>query len=332
MQKNVVVIGGGTGTYTVLSGIKHFEDFDIKAIVTVTDSGGSTGKLRDEYGILPVGDIRQCLVALARNENGNNLLRQLFLYRFDRGEIAGHNFGNLFLAAMTDILGSEDRAIKYASRVLNIRGEVLPITNKDIDLVAEYNDGTVLVGEASIDDPSSKHNRQAKITHLKIQPLARISINAREAIQSADALILGPGDLYTSLFSNLVVTGTKSAIMSSKSVFIYILNVMTKDGQTSELTAQDHLNEVTKYAGRAPDFILVDTTTIPKSILNMYKKEHATRVIDDLDGSFKGHIIRKELLSPTAIAHVRGDPLKRSLLRHDSHKLADTLYEIIQSG
>jgi uncharacterized cofD-like protein len=330
-MKKVVVIGGGTGTFSVLSGIKHYNDLDIKAIVTVTDSGGSTGRLRDEYGVLPVGDIRQCLVALAESENGDNLLRKLFLYRFDRGDLEGHNVGNLFLTAMTDILGSEDRAIEYASRVLNIRGAVIPITNKDIDLVAEYQDGTVLVGEAQIDDPNEKHNSHSRITGLKVQPRARISPKARQAITSADMLILGPGDLYTSLLSNVVVGGAKSAFMSSKGIFVYILNIMTKLGQTTDYTASEHLSEIISYTGREPDYLLINTTKIPHSILKRYETESARPVVDDIDSSYKGTVIRGTFLSHKAIAHVKGDPLKRSLLRHDSKKLARTIYKIISN-
>lgn len=328
-MKNIVVIGGGTGTYSVLTGIKHYPEFNIKAIVTVTDSGGSTGRLRDEYGILPVGDIRQCLVALAESENGNNLLRKLFLYRFDKGDVSGHNFGNLFLTAMTDILGSEEKAIAYASRVLNIRGEVIPITTKDIDLVAEYEDGTVLVGEAHIDAPTNRHDNDARITCLKIQPSADIGEKAQKAILTADALILGPGDLFTSLLSNVVVGGAKEAFKQSKGVFIYIMNVMTKYGQTTNYTAQDHLNEVIKYCGRKPDYVLVNTTPIPSSVVKQYLEEEAIPVLDDLDTSKDITIIRTELLSKNAITPLKGDKLKRSLIRHDGHKVSECIYDIL---
>lgn len=331
MNKNikVTVIGGGTGTYTVLSGIKGNKNFDIKAIVTVTDSGGSSGRLRDEYGILPVGDIRQCLVALSDEENGNNLLRKLFLYRFDRGDMNGHSFGNLFLTAMTDILGSEEKAISYASKVLNIRGEVIPVTNRDIDLVAEYDDGTVQVGEASIDSPPAKHNSHSRITHLKIQPYARISAKARDAITSADALVLGPGDLYTSLLSNVIVGGAKSAFMSSKGLFIYILNIMTKYGQTSSYKASDHVKEIISYTGREPDVILVNKALISQSILDLYVKENAYPVVDDLDGKFRAKIVKRNFISEKAISPVRGDRIKRSLIRHDSKKIAKAIKDVI---
>ena len=143
----VTVIGGGTGTYTVLIGLKKFSNLELKAIVTATDNGGSTGRLRDEYGILPVGDIRQCMAALAENGNGNNIIRELLTYRFEKGELKGHNFGNLLIAAITDVLGSEDKAIEELSKVLNIKGQIIPISTDDVDLVAEYSNGEVLVGE-----------------------------------------------------------------------------------------------------------------------------------------------------------------------------------------
>lgn len=328
-NKQIVVIGGGTGTYSVLTGIKRFDDIDIKAIVTVTDSGGSSGKLRDEYGILPVGDIRQCLVALAGSENGNNLLRKLFLYRFDKGDIAGHNFGNLFLTAMTEILGTEEKAIEYTSKVLNIRGEVIPVTNKDIDLVAEYEDGTVLVGEANIDEPSPKHNGKARIANLRIQPEARISTRARQALSNADLLVLGPGDLYTSLLSNFVVNGAKKAFSSTRGTFVYICNLMTKYGQTSGFTCTDHINEITHYTGRTPDIVLINTSGLSKEILKRYEAEQAFPVIDDCKKSSDLKVIRRNFVTHTPVQKVHGDPLRRSLIRHDSNKIGRVLHEIL---
>lgn len=178
-MKNIVVIGGGTGTYTVLTGLKKYPELSLKAIVGVTDSGGSTGKLRDEFGILPVGDFRQAIVALSEEGNGENLLRDLFLYRFEKGSgLAGHNFGNLLLTALTDILGSEAKAITAAGKILRINGEVIMVSTDNVDLVAEYDDGSVLVGEAHIDEPDKRHNSNAKIKSLRIQPITKVSEKA----------------------------------------------------------------------------------------------------------------------------------------------------------
>lgn len=330
MKKNVVVIGGGTGTFTVLTGLKRIEDLDLTAVVAVTDSGGSSGRLRDEYGILPVGDIRQALVSLADAENGDTLLRKLFLYRFDRGELDGHNFGNLFLTAMTDILGSEDKAIRYASQVLKIRGNVIPITTKDTDLVAEYEDGSVLVGEASIDEPSRKHDCTKRITSLRVQPRAQISKEAKESILSADFVILGPGDLYSSLLSNFAIHGTTSALKKSEATFIYIVNIMSKYGQTHGMTAADHVEETKKYAGKYPDVVIMHNNPIPEPILDRYQSENAYPVIDDLD-SKKYNILRNDIVSLKEVPKVKGDTVTRSIIRHDSDKLSHTLESIMIS-
>jgi len=331
-SKKVVVIGGGTGTYVVLTGLKHFDDVSLAAVVNVTDSGGSTGRLRDEYGILPVGDIRQALVALADEGNGDNLLRDLFLYRFDKGDIRGHNFGNLFLTAMTDTLGSEDRAIRYASKVLNIKGTVVPIVTEDIELVAEYEDGSVLVGEKYIDDPGSRHDSTQRVTNLKVQPRVSISKRAEEAILDADYIVMGPGDLYSSLFSNLVVDGSKEVMKKSKAKLIYIVNLMTKVGQSPDYSAQDHVNEMEKYAGRVPDVVVINNTELPEEALKRYKEEEgADPVLDDLSEG-KGYEIRREdLITDEMIKTSDADTVRRSLIRHNTKKVGSVVHEVITS-
>ncbi len=216
-MKRIVVIGGGTGTYTVLSAIKHIENIDITAIVSSADSGGSTGVLRDEFGKLPVGDFRQCLVALSEDGNGNNILRRLFEYRFSKGGpgLEGHNFGNLLITALTEILGSEEEAFRKASRILNIQGRVFPITFDDIQLIAQYENGSVAFGESMIDEPESSHDGTMRISRLWVQPKAKIFDKSKEAISEADYIIMGPGDLYTSLLANIVVDGVSDAIKKS---------------------------------------------------------------------------------------------------------------------
>ena len=196
-KQNVVVIGGGTGTHTVLRGLKQYQkQLNVSAVVTMADSGGSTGRLRDEFGYLPVGDVRMALVALASDvDEQEELLRKLFLYRFDKGDgLSGHNFGNLLLVALTDILGSEEAAIRAAARVLRVRGTVVPVTTEKVDLVATYDDGTQVIGEHNIDEPTTKR-AQYKITELSITPQASISEAAESTILDADLIVLGPGDL-----------------------------------------------------------------------------------------------------------------------------------------
>lgn len=328
-MKRIVVIGGGTGTFTVLKGLKQFPELDLTAVVTMTDDGGSTGKLRDEFGLLPVGDVRQCLVALSSEKRAGEVLRALFNYRFPGSDssLAGHNFGNLFLAALSDILGSEAKAIQAAAKILNVKGQILPVTTDKVDLVAQYDDGDVLIGESQIDDPDqTKHNRLAKIVKLWTQPKAQVYLPTRHAILAADLIVLGPGDLYSSLISNLVVQGMAEAICQSSAKFVYITNLVSKQGQTHELTYRDYLTEIAKYSGRKPDRVIVNSTPLPEAALAKYASEQSYPIVDDLGDD--PSVIRADLLAEELIPKVNGDKLKRSLIRHDSHKLATILVKL----
>lgn len=319
-KKQIVVIGGGTGTYTVLSGLKKFvkNGVVLTAIVTVADSGGSSGELRDEFGVLPPGDFRQALAALA---DDGNLLRRLFLYRFERGNgLSGHNFGNLFLVAMTDILGSEERAIEFAGSVLRIKGKVIPVTTKDVTLMAQFEDGTVIAGEDPIDEVAGRDGK-LRITRLWIDPPAKITKYADHAIREADLIILGPGDLYTSTLANIVVDGVPQAIRASKGKLVCVTNLMSKFGQTHGFATKDFVTEVEKYAGRAPDCTLVNTAPLPADIILRYEQQHEFPIVDEM-GDFKGSTIRGDFLAPEELKKPSGDVLKRSLIRHDSDKLA----------
>lgn len=327
--KKIVTIGGGTGTYTVLAGLKK-HDVDLTAIVTMADSGGSTGRLRDEFGSLPVGDVRMALAALADEEYENNLLRKLFLYRFDKGNgLKGHNFGNLFLVAMTELIGSHEEAILFASRVLRIRGCVLPVTTTNSHLIAWYENGAVLRGETYIDEPPIFHDGTVRISQLGLEPEATISQLSEEAIRQADLIIMGPGDLYTSQLANVVVKGVPEAIQASQGKFVYIVNLVTKLGQTHEFSAQDHVNEVIKYTGRKPDHILINNASIPQRFLYLYHKhESAKPVLDDL--ARHRSVVRTDLLATEEIKRQSGDTLKRSLMRHDPDKLAGQILRLLK--
>ena len=329
-MKKVVTLGGGTGSFTVLTGLKEFP-YELTSIISVTDSGGSTGKLRDEFGYLPVGDFRMALVALSES-NGDNILRQLFLYRFDKGSgLAGHNFGNLFLTALTEILGSEKKAFEYASKILRVHGKVIPITNNNVTLVAEYENGEILVGETFIDEPPKRHDGTSRIKKLKIQPKANIFSRAKDEILEADAVIIGPGDLYTSLIANLVIEGVSSSLNKTKAKIIYIMNLMTKYGQTHNFSAKDHINEIKKYIGRYPDYVLVNKNHLPKEILKKYKEESAYPVVNDLKSVKEYKVITRDFLAPEFVKKSSGDKLKRSLIRHDSKKLAKVIAQILSS-
>lgn len=323
---NIVTIGGGTGTFTLLTGLKQYP-IDLTAIITMADSGGSTGRLRDEFGNLPVGDVRMALAALADEEHGQTLLRDLFLYRFDRGEkgLQGHNFGNLFLVALEDILGSQKEAIIAASDILRVKGNILPVTEGHGHLIAHYNDGTIIKGETYIDEPPSTHDRSLKITKLGLDPHVRITPEARQAIKSADCIVLGPGDLYTSLLANVVVDGVPEAIQESSGTFVYITNLMSKEGQTHGMTATDHVREVAHYTKRTPDIVIQNDRKLPDRIVKRYEKQGEFPVEDDLDVLKNCKIVRADIIAIEVIKKKSGDLLRRSLLRHDPHKLAQTI-------
>jgi len=328
---NVVVIGGGTGTFTVLTGLKLYPSLALTAVINMTDSGGSTGRLRDEFGILPVGDVRLSLVALAREDEASRLLRELFLYRFasESSSLAGHNFGNLFLTALTDMLGSEEAAIEAAAEILNVSGKILPVTTNNVHLVAEYANGEKLYGEKNIDDPDKgSHDSTARLVNLWTEPSATLNPKVRVALMEADFIIIGPGDLYSSLLSNMVIGGMPEVLKVTKAKIIYVANLVSKFGQTHGMTQQDYLSELEKYTQRQPNFIILNSTKLPLEVLNHYLAENSFPVTDDLELS---NVVRADLLSSEVTKTVKGDVLQRSLIRHDSHKLAEALWRIINS-
>jgi len=332
-RKNVVVIGGGTGTYTVLSGIKHLENINITAIVTSTDSGGSTGVLRDQFGRLPVGDFRQCLVALAETGNGDNLLRELFKYRFEKGGkgLEGHNLGNLFITALSDILGSDQAAFEKISDILRIKGEIHPITYEDIQLIAEYENGEIAYGEANIDEPDEKkHDGSLRIKKLWVHPKAKISPQAKNAILNADLIILGPGDLYTSILANFVIGGVSLAVRKSNAKILYISNLFSKWGQTHNMAVSDYVKELEKYLKTEIDYILINNRPITnKKALKMYEAEKAYPVVDDLRKNDR-RAIRTDLIYDKVVERKYGDKVKRSLIRHDYHKVASEIERLLK--
>jgi uncharacterized cofD-like protein len=320
-KKNVVVIGGGTGTFSVLSGLKHYADtLDISAVITMADSGGSTGKLRDEFGYLPVGDVRMALVALADEDIADQaLLRKLFLHRFEKGgmNLAGHNFGNVLLVALTDIMGSETEAVRFASRLLHTKGNVLPVTTDNLTLVAEYDDGVTVRGETHIDEPEQGRDAH-RIVQLKVEPEGHITNDAREAILGADIIVFGPGDLYTSVLAVCVVPGVALAVQQSHATRIYISNLMSKYGQTTGMTVGLCAHEIERYLGVSLDRILVNETAIPGDLRARYSEEGEYPVLDD--GSIPTE--HMDLLSEVQVTLSPTDTLKRSLVRHDALKLA----------
>lgn len=329
-EMNVAVIGGGTGTHTVLRGLKQYQKkVTLSAIVTMADSGGSTGRLRDEFGYLPVGDVRMALAALASDiDEHEELLRQLFMYRFDRGNgLSGHNFGNLLLVALTDILGSEEEAIRAAGRVLRVQGSVVPVTTEKVDLVARYDDGVTVVGEHAIDEPSSDRFTQ-RILELSVKPYATISARAEEVLLNADLIVLGPGDLYTSVLANCVVDGVADAIKHSNAKVVYVSNLMTKRGQTTGMGVREHASEIARYLEREPDYVIVNTAPLPEPLLHRYALDDEYPVVFNYEVG-KSVLIPADVLAVEEVKTASGDVLKRSLIRHDPRKLARKIMDII---
>lgn len=317
----VVTFGGGTGTFVVLRALKTIEDVSLTAIVSGADDGGSTGQLRDAYGFLPAGDVRQALVALSEDDT---TLRELFAYRFGKGNVSGHNLGNLFLTALTDILGSNTLAIEEASRILRIGGRVVCSTDTPATLVATLEDGTSIRGEHYIDE---RENDRSKISRLAYEQPLPFSSGAEEAVRGATHIFVGPGDLYTSTIASLLATGTQDAIMKSNATVVYVLNLFTKAGQTTGYTAQDHIETLAYYMGRTPDVVILHTGTFTKDVLDRYASEGEYPVVDDLASDTS--VIRADIASVSRVPAVEGDPVPRSLVRHDSEKLATVCKTIL---
>lgn len=331
MKKNlpsIVCIGGGTGTFVTLSGLKSYP-YKLSAIVTMSDSGGSNKRIRDEFGLLPTSDIRQCLIALSAEKGRTGLLRELFMYRFEKGNgLSGMTFGNLFMAALSDILGSQEEAIKQTGKVLRINGTVIPVSFTDTNLFAKYEDGHVVSEEHLIDEP--KHDGKLHITELYLEPKAKVNPEAFEAIKHADLIVLGPGDLYTSLLPNLLVDDVADAIAKSRAKKAYVMNLMTKYGQTYGYTASDHIRILEEYIGKSLDYVLVNTETYPEDVLHKYENKKEFPVVDDLQEKAYYTVIHKPFVSRELIEISKADTLVRSLIRHDSDKIAKELVKILE--
>lgn len=308
----IVVLGGGTGLSTMLRGLKQYTS-NITAIVTVADDGGSSGRLRGELGILAPGDIRNCLVALADTETS---MDELFRYRFRQGEgLTGHSLGNLLLAAMTDIAGGFVEAIQEVSRVLAVRGRVLPVTLTDVNLGALLDDNTVIRGQSSI-SRSSRRIRRVFLEPGDCEPVPE----ALQAIRDAEAIILGPGSLYTSVIPCLLVKGVPEAIRQSRAVKIYVCNVMTQPGETTGYSASDHLQAIYDHAGPdLVDSILVNNQVVPKLLLRKYREQGAYPVtIDTKQINRLGVLLVKEKLID-----------EKELVRHHPEKLARAVLSLL---
>jgi len=303
----IVAFGGGTGMSTLLGGLKHHSPH-LTAVVAMADDGGSSGRLRQSLDALPPGDIRSCLVALARAEP---MLARLFQYRFEEGELKGHSFGNLFLTALTKLTGSLVEAIEYANRILRVEGRVVPSTSRKVSLVAEHFDGTKTTGQSRVEHSGKP------IRTVSLQPdPGEVSSSVRTALAEADLVTFGPGSLFTSVIPPLLVTGTCEAIGDSDALKVFVMNVMTQPGETDGFTAADHLEAFQRHApGIHLDAVLAHRGEIPPAVLNRYRHGGSEPVRVEAQGPW-----------PTSAQLIWGDLANASdLVRHDPARLSEAL-------
>ncbi len=317
-SKKIVVIGGGTGNFVVLRGLKKYP-VDLTAIVSMADDGGSTGILRDELGVLPPGDVRQCLVALS---NSSRLMRSLMNYRFEQGGLGGHSFGNLLLSALEKVTGSFERAVEEAGKILYINGKVIPITMNQVRLKMLLNNRKVLEGEREV-YLSQEIDKGYKTIYL--EPYPTVNPRVIEEIVSADLIVIGPGGLHTSLIPNLLVEGVSEAICNSDAKKVFVLNLMNRKGQTTGFKTSHYVKELIRFLGKDIfDHILINVEKPPKELIDVYANE-GELVENDLDDE---RVLSANMLGVVAAAH-KSDLLKRNLIRHDSKKLAQELMKIV---
>ena len=312
----IVAIGGGTGLSVLLRGLKKHTS-NITAIVTVSDDGGGSGVLREDMGILPPGDIRNCIVALANTEP---IMEQLMQYRFREGKLKGQSFGNLFIAAMNDIYGSFDAAVREVSSVLAVTGKVLPVTLEDVVLYAELEDGTIIKGESQIPIKQQALNKRIRKVFLEPGNCMPMPEALRE-IQEADAVVFGPGSLYTSIIPNILVKSIAEAINSTKAMKIYVCNIMTQQGETIGYSLSEHIKAINCHGNRAPiDYAIANTGEIPQALLEKYKTEDASPVLIDYD-----------IIADMGIKVIEGDfvNIENGYLRHDYNKLAEQIFKLL---
>lgn len=316
-RPRVVSIGGGTGSHVVLTGLRRL-GIQPAAVVSVADSGGSSGRLRDEFGHLPPGDVRQCLVALMPDDHQSLLLRQLFSYRFDRGEgLNGHSFGNLFLTALMEITGSFERAIAVAAELLKIDGRVLPVSLGRTDLCARLKDGSTLCGEGMIDQRGAAG---AGVDYVYLDPRVFVNPEAKAAILEADLVVLGPGDLYTSVIPPLLVEGVVEALRETAAKRVYVVNIMTKPGESDGYRAIDFVEAIQEYLGGAPlDGVVVNSGQPSNRVLSRYQSQGQELVVPDVGECSDGpRVVCRDLVT------------SGMLVRHDPDRLAATLVELWQ--
>jgi len=323
-MKNIVTVGGGTGSYTVLMGLKELKDVSLCALVSMADNGGSTGVLRDELGVLPPGDVRQCLVALSEH---SDIVRKLMNYRFSEGTLMGHSFGNILIAALEKVTGNFVRGVEIASEILNVKGKVIPITNDKAELSALLSDGTLVEGQVGVDLANFSSLGLKKIFYKND---VKLSENAIKTILKADFIIVGPGNYFSSVVPNLIVGDFKETLLKSKAKIILPVNLTNKHEHTKNWKVNDYVKNTEMYLGKPVDVILVNTEPPSPEQVERYKLEEGNDVLveDDFDDK---RIIREPLISHSFFSYDKVDARgsARSFIRHDSDKLAKCIDKII---
>ena len=326
-MKKIVTVGGGTGSFTVLSGLKTIPNISITAVVSMADDGGSTGVLRDQLGVLPPGDVRQCLVALSEH---SDVVRELMNYRFSDGALSGHSFGNIFLAALEKVTGNFKDGVEVASEILKVNGAVVPVTNNKAILSIVLKDKSTVEGEDKINNTDLQ---KVGIEDMHYNGGVALNESAEKALLEADYIILGPGNYYCSVLPNLIVKGFTEAILSSKAKIILPINLTNKQGHTQNWNVSDYVADIERYLNKKVDIILINNEPPTKEQIDIYnlKEGSGISVQDDMND---GRIIREPMLSSLTHEQTKEDviPAVRGFIRHDSMKLAKCINNLINNN
>ncbi len=330
-RKKIVTIGGGTGSFTLLSGLKRYP-VDISAIVSMADDGGSTGTLRDELGVLPPGDVRQCLVALSES---SKVMRQLLNYRFESGGLEGHSFGNLLLSALEKISGSFEKGVNEAIKILNVKGRVIPVTNDDVNLIIKFKDGKLIKGESEIN-----HNFEIEkkgVEKIYLNPKATANAEALKAIREADMIVIGPGNHYCSIIPNFLVKEIAQEVFNSKAKVIYNCNLVNKRGHNEKFDLDRYVQSINDFlGGERIDFVTFNSKAPNKKLIEKYEnqQELLIKFSPSKKKNRKYRVVSANLLSEKTVKFSKADAIAsvRSFIRHDSDKLAKLLMMILEIG
>jgi uncharacterized cofD-like protein len=327
-KTRIVVIGGGTGTFTVLSGLReHRKEYnlDLSAVVSMADDGGSTGLLRDEIGVLPPGDIRQCLVALSTS---GSLMRELMNYRFESGKLLGFNFGNLLLSSLEKVTGNFGLAVEKTSEILRCEGRVIPVTLSHVSLEVRLRNGDKITGQHRI-----LHSNILDLARIYLKPKPKVNPSAVKAIMEADLIVIGPGEFYTSLIPNLLVPGIPESLCKTKAKLLYVANLMQRKTHTKELSAEGFASLIEKFIGTKLDYVIYNSKKAPSSLIRRYGREGEIPVdinVEKMSDALGISYIGGDLLNRKIYLPKKGEIIVRNLIRHNPKKLAKLILSILK--